>query len=80
MVRKSKAFLVFKYCNGGTLDYAVKNESFYPFIDLADKSPDERSLILKGKLQFCYELIEGIEFLHSQVTYHCDLNSQNILI
>ena len=58
-------YIVMEYCNGGELfDYIVKKQRL---------SVDESSI-------FFYQIINGVEYIHSQGYAHRDLKPENILI
>ena len=72
-----KAFLVFPYINGGDLFQFVKQKKFENYLkqNFQDQKSQQRAI-----LEFFLQISDGIEFLHSQNLFHCDLKPDNIMV
>ena len=75
---QKKALLLFSYINGGTLYSYVKNGEFEKFLN--QKYPNNQKAQKEAMLDFFIQLCDGLEYLHNQNLYHCDLTPRNIMV
>jgi serine/threonine protein kinase len=74
--KNKRALLVFPYIEGGDLEGFITNGKMQEYLNTKPNEKEKQIALL----QFCLQISEGIEFLHSQNLSHCDLKPQNILV